>query len=50
VFDVFDPCMWVPNRFGAKSYSRPFADDPCLAKGGLDENVYTSRLTAPALR
>jgi hypothetical protein len=43
-FDVYQPCTYVPNDIDAASYSSPTIDDPCLSLGGLDENIYTSRL------
>jgi hypothetical protein len=33
-FDVYEPC----------GSSRPFVNDPCLSKGGHDQNIYTARL------
>ena len=41
-FDVFLPCTYVPNDINAPSYSSPLIQDPCLSRGGLDQNVYTA--------
>jgi hypothetical protein len=43
-FDVLQPCTYVPNDINAASYSSPLVSDPCLSKGGLDENIYSDRL------
>jgi hypothetical protein len=43
-FDVFQPCLYVPNDINAPSYTQPTIDDPCLDRGGLDQNIYSSRL------
>jgi hypothetical protein len=43
-FDVFQPCTYVPNDIDAPSYSLPTIDDPCLSKGGLDQNIYAARV------
>ena len=43
-FDVLLPCHWQPLDIEAKTY-RIYANDPCLAKGGLDENVYLAKLS-----
>jgi len=42
-FDVFAPCDWTPNTVDG-SYTEPAPSDPCLDQGGLDVNVYGSRL------
>jgi hypothetical protein len=39
-FDVFQPCVYVPNDINAASYSSPATSDPCLSQGGLDQNIY----------
>jgi hypothetical protein len=41
-FDVYQPCVYVPNDIDAPSYSSPTIDDPCLDMGGLDQNIYGS--------
>jgi hypothetical protein len=41
-FDVFQPCVYVPNDINAASYSSPAIDDPCLSQGGLDQNIYAT--------
>jgi hypothetical protein len=41
-FDVFQPCIYVPNDINAASYSSPTIADPCLSQGGLDENIYAA--------
>jgi hypothetical protein len=43
-FDVHQPCVYVPNDINAPSYSLPTIDDPCLAQGGLDQNIYSAEL------
>ena len=43
-FDVFQPCTYVPNDINAAAYSSPLIQDPCLSRGGLDENIYGARL------
>ncbi|HET7868740.1 MAG TPA: hypothetical protein VFM85_00245 [Actinomycetota bacterium] len=43
-FDVLQPCTYVPNDINAPSYSSPLVSDPCLSKGGLDENIYAARV------
>jgi hypothetical protein len=43
-FDVYQPCVYVPNDIDAASYSSPTISDPCLSRGGLDQNIYASRL------
>jgi hypothetical protein len=43
-FDVFQPCVYVPNDIDAPSYSAPTIDDPCLSRGGLDQNIYAARV------
>ena len=43
-FDVFQPCIYVPNDIDAASYSAPTIDDPCLSQGGLDQNIYAARV------
>jgi hypothetical protein len=43
-FDVLQPCAYVPNDIDAPSYSSPTIDDPCLSKGGLDQNLYGARV------
>jgi hypothetical protein len=43
-FDVFQPCVYVPNDINAPAYSSPLIQDPCLSRGGLDENIYGARL------
>src|SRR3954468_18390874 len=39
-FDGFQTCTWVPNDINAAAYSSPTIADPCLSKGGLDQNIY----------
>jgi hypothetical protein len=39
-FDVFQPCTYTPNDINAASYSSPSISDPCLSRGGLDQNIY----------
>jgi hypothetical protein len=41
-FDVFQPCVYVPNDINAASYSSPTIADPCLSQGGLDQNFYAA--------
>jgi hypothetical protein len=41
-FDVFQPCVYVPNDINAASYSSPTIADPCLSQGGLDQNIYAA--------
>jgi hypothetical protein len=41
-FDVFQPCVYVPNDINAASYSSPAVSDPCLSQGGLDQNIYAA--------
>ena len=41
-FDVFQPCVYVPNDINAASYSSPLISDPCLSQGGLDQNIYAA--------
>jgi hypothetical protein len=41
-FDVFQPCIYVPNDINAASYSSPTIADPCLSQGGLDQNIYAA--------
>jgi len=43
-FDVFQPCIYVPNDINAPSYSSPKVDDPCLSMGGLDQNIYAGQI------
>jgi hypothetical protein len=43
-FDVYQPCVYVPNDINAPSYESPTVDDPCLDQGGLDQNIYNVRL------
>lgn len=53
-FDVHAPCDWNPNREDpippqlapvvVDAYASPSPDDPCLAQGGLDVNVYGASL------
>jgi hypothetical protein len=40
LFDVYQPCTYVPNDINAPSYTSPTIDDPCLSQGGLDQNIY----------
>jgi hypothetical protein len=44
VFDVYQPCTYVPNDINAPSYSQPLVSDSCLSQGGLDQNIYSDRL------
>jgi hypothetical protein len=39
-FDVFLPCAWSPDRIDPTGYDSPPSGDPCLRRGGLDQNVY----------
>jgi hypothetical protein len=41
-FDVYQPCTYVPNDINAPSYSSPTIADPCLSRGGLDQNIYVA--------
>jgi hypothetical protein len=41
-FDVYQPCLYVPNDINASSYSSPLVSDPCLSQGGLDQNIYAA--------
>ena len=43
-FDVLAPCAWAPSGIQATSYSAPDYHDPCLSKGGLDQNIYAAYL------
>lgn len=45
-FDVFAPCTWIPNTVDAPNtgYASPPGSDACLSQGGLDSNIYGSRL------
>jgi hypothetical protein len=43
-FDVFDPCVYVPADILAESFDRPSSADPCLTRGGYDQNVYSARV------
>jgi hypothetical protein len=43
-FDVFQPCVYVPNDINAPAYQSPLIEDPCLSQGGLDQNLYGARL------
>jgi hypothetical protein len=43
-FDVYQPCVYVPNDINAPTYESPTVDDPCLDQGGLDQNIYAIRL------
>jgi hypothetical protein len=43
-FDVFDPCVYVPTDILAESFDRPSSEDPCLTRGGYDQNVYSARV------
>lgn len=43
-FDVYQPCVYVPNDIDAPSYSSPTIDDLCLSQGGLDQNIYAARI------
>jgi hypothetical protein len=43
-FDVFQPCVYVPNDINAPAYQSPLIQDPCLSQGGLDQNLYGARL------
>jgi hypothetical protein len=41
-FDVYQPCVYVPNDISAPSYTSPLVSDPCLSQGGLDQNIYAA--------
>jgi hypothetical protein len=41
-FDVFQPCVYVPNDINAPAYTSPAVSDPCLSQGGLDQNIYAT--------
>jgi hypothetical protein len=43
-FDVYQPCVYVPNDINAPAYESPLIQDPCLSQGGLDQNLYGARL------
>jgi hypothetical protein len=43
-FDVYQPCVYVPNDINAPSYTSPTIGDVCLDQGGLDQNIYAARL------
>jgi hypothetical protein len=43
-FDVYQPCVYVPNDINAPAYQSPLIQDPCLSQGGLDQNLYGARL------
>jgi hypothetical protein len=43
-FDVYQPCVYVPNDINAAAYQSPLIQDPCLSQGGLDQNLYGARL------
>ena len=43
-FDGAQTCTWVPNDINAPTFSSPSIGDPCLAAGGLDQNIYVARL------
>jgi hypothetical protein len=43
-FDVYQPCVYVPNDINAPSYTSPSIGDPCLSQGGLDQNIYGARV------
>jgi len=43
-FDVYQPCTYVPLDINAPSYTSPSISDPCLNQGGLDQNIYGSRV------
>ena len=43
-FDGFQTCTWSPNDINATSYTSPSPSDPCLSKGGLDQNIYAARI------
>lgn len=42
-FDVYQPCAYTPNDINAPSYTSPLISDPCLSRGGLDQNIYAAR-------
>ena len=46
-FDVFLPCDWSPNNIDATTYEAPPATDPCLRRGGLDQNIYGAPIPPP---
>jgi hypothetical protein len=46
-FDVFLPCDWSPPDIGAPAYRQPSSTDPCLRRGGLDQNIYGAPLPPP---
>jgi hypothetical protein len=46
-FEVFLPCDWSPMDITAPSYERPSSTDPCLRRGGLDQNIYGAPLPPP---
>jgi hypothetical protein len=44
-FSVFQPdCDYEPNDIDAPVYTSPTIDDPCLDQGGLDQNIYGTRI------
>jgi hypothetical protein len=43
-FDVYQPCIYVPNDINAAAYEAPLIQDPCLSQGGLNQNVYGAKL------
>jgi hypothetical protein len=43
-FDVYQPCIYVPNDINASAYEAPLIQDPCLSQGGLNQNVYGAKL------
>jgi hypothetical protein len=43
-FEVYLPCAWAPDGITADRYRTPSLEDPCLRKGGLDQNVYGAPL------
>ena len=44
-FSVFQSnCTYVPNDIDAPAYTSPTIDDPCLDEGGLDQNIYGTRV------
>jgi hypothetical protein len=43
-FDVYQPCIYVPNDINAPAYQSPLIQDPCLSQGGLDQNLYGAQL------
>jgi hypothetical protein len=46
-FDVFDRCTYSPRDMEAERFDSPKADDPCLAAGGYDENIYGAAVEPP---